>query len=163
MPAHQATASYEHRVPACCRLQAFMRGLEADPRSSMLQDALDEVSRTLTLEQVSQVSLFAHGISHHCRCTLSRCWTILQAYGTAACEQARDELLRSGCIGSTSAPAGAGGCTAANYRLEIILQFSEVHPANVVQAKDAGRAVLVTFACTACSSLHAACRRPQLH
>jgi hypothetical protein len=32
-----------------------MRGLEADPSSSMLQDALEEVSRTLTLEQVSQV------------------------------------------------------------------------------------------------------------
>lgn len=56
MPAQQATASYGHRVPACCRMQAFMRGLEADPSSSMLQDALEEVSRTLTLEQVSQVS-----------------------------------------------------------------------------------------------------------
>ena len=45
-----------------CLLQAFMRGLEAAPRSSMLQDALEDVSRTLTLEQVSQVSLYPHGI-----------------------------------------------------------------------------------------------------
>lgn len=37
-----------------------MRGLEADPSSRALQDALEDVSRTLTLEQVSQVSTCLH-------------------------------------------------------------------------------------------------------
>lgn len=32
-----------------------MRGLEADPDSGELQEALEDVSRVLTLEQVSQV------------------------------------------------------------------------------------------------------------
>ncbi len=31
-----------------------MRGLEADPRSAELREALEEVSRMLTLEQISQ-------------------------------------------------------------------------------------------------------------
>jgi hypothetical protein len=36
-----------------------MRGLEADPSSNELRDVLEEVSRTLTLEQVSQVMQIA--------------------------------------------------------------------------------------------------------
>lgn len=33
-----------------------MRGLEADPDSGELREALEDVSRTLTLEQISQAS-----------------------------------------------------------------------------------------------------------
>jgi hypothetical protein len=146
-----------HRIPACCGLQAFMRGLEADPGSSMLQDALEEVSRTLTLEQVSQVSLFAMASHVIADVTSSQCRSTLQVYSTAACQQAREELLRGGCIGSTAAPTSAGGCTTANYRLEITLQFPEVHPHETACTGKTRRECHACHLCSiACSSLHAA-------
>jgi hypothetical protein len=93
----------------------------------------------------------------------SQYMSILQTCSAAACEQAREELLRGGCIGSTAAPASAGVCSAAHYRLEITLQFPEVAPSNFVQGTDAGSAVHVTFASIVCSCLHTVCRRLQLH
>ena len=37
-------------------MQAFMRGLEAEAGSGELREALEDISTTLTLEQISQVS-----------------------------------------------------------------------------------------------------------